>query len=39
MMEIVVQNIALGFGLSLVLFFTGQCCRCFCEIIDTAIGR
>lgn len=35
----IVQYIALGFGLSMLLYFIGQGCRCLCEIIDTSVGR
>jgi hypothetical protein len=37
--QIIVSNIVLGFGLSMLFFFYGQISRVFTEVIDTVIKR
>lgn len=39
MRDLIVYHIALGFGLSMLLYFIGQGPRLMCEIIDHMVGR
>ncbi len=39
MMEIVVQFVSLGFGMSMILFFYGQGLRVLTEAIDEILKR
>jgi hypothetical protein len=35
--QIIVSNIALGFGISMILYFVGQISRVLTDVIDTII--
>jgi hypothetical protein len=39
MLELVIQQVTLGFGLSLILFFQGQACRIICDLMTLAVDR